>query len=285
MAISWQKYQEAVGLFYTGVEKLGDIQLNIHIPDKVTGQPRQVDAWCELKLGDHIVKVLIDAKYRAGKIDIKDLEEVEALAKAVKADKAIIVTNNGWTKPSIKRAEFSSIDLRILSVEQALNLTIKDKWMMCQSCKDECVVMDSDGVMYQTDTELFFDWYAGKCRECKDMYLHCPGCGNRVILEDGDEHKCSCPNEWKREGDELLLKLGGVDNFQRIDHLPKAPSEFVFWLLRYPREYWARISFQILQVPTVEGDTFSFMINPDNGEMMKPDYEDDNGPTFFFPIS
>ncbi len=41
----WQEYQDAVAELYLKMEKLGTVYKNVSLPDKVTGQPRQVDVW------------------------------------------------------------------------------------------------------------------------------------------------------------------------------------------------------------------------------------------------
>ncbi len=143
--MKWQEYQEAVGQLYEQMSEFGVVKKNITIPDKVTGQPRQVDVWWEMNLGNHVFKILIDAKVRKDKIDVKDVEEIIMLAEAVKADKAIIVTNNNWTAPAEMKAKFDGLDLRILTIDEATDLVIEDKWLMCLICEADCVILDNDG--------------------------------------------------------------------------------------------------------------------------------------------
>lgn len=282
--MTWQEYQKAVGLLYQNMETMGIVKYNISIPDKITGEKRQIDVWWEMNLQGHQVNILIDAKYRKGKIDVKDVEEVEALASSVKANKVIIVTNNGWTEPALKKAEFSNADLRILEAEKALDLIIPNKWFMCYECTDECVVMDSEGVLFREGNQLFFDWYAGKCRGCGDTYFHCPECGNRKILEDGDKYKCFCRHKWKKENEKLYIKFNDLKSYQRIDNTPEVPIEFLFWMHGYSREYWAKIVLATCNIPTDNGNTFIFMIGPD-GEITKPDFfDDDDEPVFYIPL-
>ena len=283
--MTWQEYQQAVSKMYETMTDMGIVKHNIRIPDKITGQKRQIDTWWEIKINGHRINVLIDAKYRKGKIDIKDLEEVEALAASVKAHKIIIVTNKGWTKPAMKKANFCDIDLKILKIEDALDLIIPDKWFMCHDCPDECVVMDSDGILYREDSGLFFDWYAGRCRKCKNIYFHCPGCGKRIILENDDEYICYCKHVWKKNDDELFIKFENLDFFQRIDNAQKATPRFLLWLLGYPREYWFHeLAFRICSVKTDKGNIFHFMIHPVTGELIKPDYIDEGEPVFLLGI-
>jgi len=192
--MKWQEYQEAVGRLYEEMGTFGVVKKNITIPDKVTGQPRQVDVWWEMQIGNHIFKVLIDAKKRNCKIDVKDVEEIVALAKAVNADKAIIVTNGEWTLPAKVYANFEGLDLQVLTIDEATDLIVEDKWKMCTVCNDDCVVMDSDG--YFEIEGLINWWIGGTCRSCKSMYIHCQDCGQRGIISSGKNWQCRCPLLW-----------------------------------------------------------------------------------------
>lgn len=281
--MTWQEYQQAVGLMYENMEAMGTLKQNIYLPDRITGQKRQIDLWWEVNVSGHTINILIDAKYRKEKIDVKDLEEVEALGASVKANKVIIVTNSGWTEPALRKAEFSNADLKILKIEDALDLLIPNKWFMCYECADECVVMDSDGVLYRESSGLFFDWYAGKCRLCNNTYFYCPECGERKILEDGDRYKCYCKHVWKKKKSELHIKFNNIRSFQRIDNTAKVPGEFLYWMLGHPREHWANLFLSICNIATDKGNTFTFMIHPD-GEIVKPGYVDDDGPVFYLGI-
>ncbi len=279
--MTWQEYQNAVGKLYEKMEGMGEVKHNVYLPDKITGQNRQVDVWCEINIEGHKINILIDAKYRKEKLDIKDLEEVESLANAVNANKIIIVTNNGWRNPAQKRAEYSNIDFRILTIEDALGLIIPNKWLMCYSCEDECVVLNSDGVILRENHDLFFYWYAGSCRKCKDLYFYCPECGDKKILDSNDNYKCHCNHIWKRKGSELHIKFNNLDFYQRIDNSVKASNEFMYWLLGHDIENWRSITFIPFNIKTDLGNVRSFMIEPQTGRLIFPDGDDDS---FYFPI-
>ncbi|MGN8772466.1 hypothetical protein ACTNDP_23120 [Paenibacillus barengoltzii] len=51
--MKWQEYQDAVGELYKQLEQIGEIKKNITIPDKVTGQPRQIDVFWEISGKNH----------------------------------------------------------------------------------------------------------------------------------------------------------------------------------------------------------------------------------------
>lgn len=197
--MKWQEYQEAVGQLYEQMSEFGVVKKNITIPDKVTGQSRQVDVWWEIDFGDHKIKILIDAKKRKGKIDVKDVEEIMMLANAVSADKAIIVTNEKWTKPAELKALHESLDLRILTIDEATDLVVEDKWLMCSVCRDDCVVLDRDGFFV---LDGLVNWFlGGKCRSCQSVYVNCQSCGDKGIINNETDYICYCPFKWKLNDD------------------------------------------------------------------------------------
>ncbi len=201
--MNWQEYQESVGLLYEQMAEIGIVSKNITILDKITGQPRQVDVWWEIQLDKHRFKILIDAKQRKNKVDVKDVEEVIMLAKAVNADKAIIVTNNEWTKPAELSAKFNGLDLRIFTIDEATDLIVEDKWLMCQVCNEDCVILDSNG--YFEVNGLINWWLGGKCRSCNSIYIHCQDCGGKGIINVNIHWRCDCPYIWKSENNVVSI--------------------------------------------------------------------------------
>ena len=73
--MKWQEYQEAVGELYVQMKGIGHVSKNITLPDKITGHPRQIDVWLEIETKSHKIGILVDAKYRKDKIDVKDLRK------------------------------------------------------------------------------------------------------------------------------------------------------------------------------------------------------------------
>lgn len=202
--MKWQEYQEAVGQLYEQMNEFGIVKKNITIADKMTGQARQIDVWWEMNVGGHTFKILIDAKKRKGKLDVKDVEEILMLAESVNADKAIIVTNRGWTEPAEIKANHIGLDLRILSIDEATNLIIEDKWLMCQVCQEDCVVLDNDGFVIVNG--LLNWWLGGTCRECKSVYINCQDCGGKAILNENKIWTCNCPLDWSSVGGRIVVK-------------------------------------------------------------------------------
>lgn len=205
--VNWQEYQEAVGRLYEQMEGIGNVQKSITIPDKITKQPRQIDVWLELNIKSHKIGILIDAKFRKEKIDVKDIEEVLALANAVGANKSVLVALNGWTEPAQLKAEASGLDLRLWTLEQALDLIVPDKWVMCPVCENDCIVLEyGGGFEFEGRWSLLS---VGQCRECRTVLARCWACGDEIFLKKDDELNCSCGHHWKNDASEPLVRVYG----------------------------------------------------------------------------
>lgn len=202
--MTWQEYQEAVALLYEQAEGLGDVRRDVRIPDKVTGQPRQIDVLIELSAKGHSVNIVVDAKFRSEKIDVKDVEEVVALADAVNACKAIVVCTNGWTAPAERKAAHVNLDLRLLDLDEALDLLEPDKWCLCPACQKDCIIYET-GFLNDLD-EPFSVVVTGQCRECRHSLAWCWDCGTELWLNTGETAECYCGHEWIAEFEEILVR-------------------------------------------------------------------------------
>lgn len=202
--MNWQEYQEAVCELYTQAEGIGVVERNLHIPDRVTGQKRQVDGLLTLRSKGHAVRVLLEAKFHSSRIDVKDIEETAALCRAVGADKAVLVVANGWTEPAYRLAQFLSMDLRLLTIGEALDLIVQEKWKMCPHCGRDCIVLDSPGAVGFGGVYIW--WLAGRCRSCRTAHVHCQDCGEKLIIEPDYNHKCYCGYVWRNTEEALTFQ-------------------------------------------------------------------------------
>jgi len=202
--MTWQEYQEAVAVFYEQIEGVGTVLRDQRIPDRVTGQHRQVDTLLTLETKGHSISVLIDAKFHSEPIDVKSVEEVAALATAVGACKSIIVAANGWTQPAEIKAEHLSCDLRLLSLEGALDLLVPDKWMMCPSCQNDCMVLDAPFSAKMNDG-LEVWWLEGACRQCRCAFVWCQDCGIQHELKVGESITCDCGYHWQNNNGSIAF--------------------------------------------------------------------------------
>lgn len=212
--MTWQEYQESVAVLYEQIEGVGAVLRNQRIPDRITGQLRQIDTLLTLEAKGHKISVVIDAKFHTDPIDVKTVEEVAALANAVGACKSVIVALNGWTEPAIQKAEHLLCDLRLLSLDEALELIVPDKWMLCPNCERDCVVMDQNGFV-ESKSGVANWWFAGTCRECKFLIAWCQACGDQYHLKPGESSKCHCGFIWANDDGELDFDVGtGIHHLQ-----------------------------------------------------------------------
>lgn len=192
--MDWQEYEARVAALYEQTEGIGTVRKNVRIPDRITGQPRQVDALIELETKGHTLKIIIDAKFHKNPIDVKVIEEVAALASAVSANKAVIVCANGWTNPAEKWANSNGLDLRLWTVEEAVEFLDPDKWEMCPACERDCIVMDHSGSL--TIDGVIFWWIAGQCLDCRTALAWCQECGEQILISPGQTAVCNCGHLW-----------------------------------------------------------------------------------------
>jgi hypothetical protein len=202
--MKWQEYQEAVAMLYEQADGFGKVIRNVMVPDKITGQPRQIDVLIEIEAKGHSLKIVVDAKFHAVPIDVREIESVLALAEAVGANKAIIVAANGWTDPAKKKADHAGCHLELLSADEALDLIIPDKWKMCPSCNSDCIVLDQDGAAQFDDGSVFW-WLAGQCRGCKCARIHCQDCGSKAYIELRSSWACGCGHRWASTDDGVAI--------------------------------------------------------------------------------
>lgn len=205
--MTWQEYQEAVAVFYEQLEGVGTVLRDQRIPDRITGHPRQIDTLLTLETKGHKIPIVIDAKFHSDPIDVKTVEEVAALATSVGACKSVIVAFNGWTEPAIKKAEHLSCDLRLLSLDDALELIVPDKWMLCPHCQHECIVMDQDNAT-EGPSGGWIWWIAGACRECRALVVWCQDCGEQFLLKKGEALTCECNYRWGNQDGALAFAVG-----------------------------------------------------------------------------
>ena len=208
-----REYEDAVAEIYRGAKSQGaTVCKNVRMPDRITGQARQVDCWIEVPvtgLGeDHVLKLLVDAKRYRSTVDVRDVEAVLALGEAVGADKCILICLNGWTKPAEKRARFSGLDLRLLDVEGVTKALRIETWEICPNCENDYVIMEKSGSI-ELDGLIFW-WLAGQCRECESTSIWCQDCGHQMIVEAGESTRCSCGHSWSVDKSGLHLRPHGL---------------------------------------------------------------------------
>lgn len=84
------------------------------IPDKITGELREVDVSIRFKVGSADILIIIECRERSKKQDILWIEQLATKQRNVGASKAIAVTSKGISETALKKAKFYDIDIRKL---------------------------------------------------------------------------------------------------------------------------------------------------------------------------
>lgn len=85
------------------------------LPDKDTGQLREVDIALQGQIGSSNILVIVECRDQSGDEDVTWIEQLAEKRKSVGADKVIAVSSSGFTKPARNKAEKKNIDLRTIA--------------------------------------------------------------------------------------------------------------------------------------------------------------------------
>lgn len=137
MTTEWREFEKAIAR----IEKaLAPSEASItspdRLPDKVTGELREVDASIRYRLGTSEVLITIECRHRSGIENVRWIEQLAEKQRSIRASITIAVSSSGFTAPAIKKAEMLGIQLRTLS-----DATTDDfiRWLKFQSVE---LVMD-----------------------------------------------------------------------------------------------------------------------------------------------
>lgn len=83
-----------------------------YIVDKVTGQPREVDASIRYKVGSSQILITIECRDRASKQDATWLEQIKSKKDSIGANQTIVVSREGFYEPAKTYAKQHGIELR-----------------------------------------------------------------------------------------------------------------------------------------------------------------------------
>ena len=191
----WQDYEAAAVKLYKSYEGVGTVKHNQRIPDRVTGEPRQIDVLIEVKAKTHTIKIVIDAKKRSTPVDVRVVESVYELAQAVSAHVAIIVCSTGWTNPAKKKADFLGMQFKLLPIEEALKVLHPNFWEVCPSCNEDAIFMDTFA-MTNPYSAMWVTTCIGHCFSCEYGKGWCWDCGQKFYLDKGVFFVCNCGHLW-----------------------------------------------------------------------------------------
>jgi len=205
----WELYERAVARMFVAQSETGlCVTPNAHIVGRITGVRRQIDVLVETRHDtDNSRRVIVDAKRRSRKIDVKEVESFRGLMEDVGATHGYLVSPVGYTKAAEKRAQ-AAVSIRIVPLDRLSDFD-PSTWPRClrKGCKNGRVFwdgypelttvlqpLDASEPIYQPAVH-----YVGKCDRCGRFHVRCLVCNDVLAPSEDDDdcgHQCSCRPPW-----------------------------------------------------------------------------------------
>lgn len=201
---NWRLYERLVAAFEaenSGIEL--SVTPNARIKGLISHKSRQIDVLLDARWGDDLSRrIIVDAKLRKKKLDIKDIESFEGMMRDCGAERGILVCPSGWSEGASRRAQ-DAITITLLPLE---DLKEQTSWASFDQCIGKChqnprLETQKGLVLWDAQHLLSFDGifavvYTGKCDVCHNFHVWCWGCGEKFALVEEGEHKCYCQWLW-----------------------------------------------------------------------------------------
>jgi hypothetical protein len=183
---------------------------NARIVGRISGRSRQVDVLIDSRHDtDNSRRIIVDAKKRRRKIDVRDVETFQGLMEDVGATHGYLICPSGHTKAAEKRAQMA-VSIRIVPLDRMESFD-PSTWPRCRNsrCKYgrifwdgypeiSTVIQPISSPGESAPINASFLHYVGKCDRCRRFHVLCITCGNLLSpLEDDDfGHQCGCKLPW-----------------------------------------------------------------------------------------
>jgi hypothetical protein len=182
---------------------------NASVIGAITGIKRQIDVLIETRHDtDNSRRIIVDAKRRKRKIDVKEVESFRGMMEDVGATHGYLVCPNGHTAAAEKRAQ-TAVSIRLLPLDHLDDFDPRT-WPSCShlKCKSGRVFWDgypeiSLGLLAidgsGTTKRSAFVHKVGKCDRCGAFHVYCTTCrGTLHVTTDEDDigHQCACRLPW-----------------------------------------------------------------------------------------
>jgi hypothetical protein len=182
---------------------------NAHVRGRISGRKRQIDVLIDARHDtDNSRRLIIDAKHRKRKVDVKDVESFRGLMEDVHATHGYLVCPTGHTKAAERRAQ-QAVSIRLIPLDRLEGFD-PSTWPTCKA--DHCA-----------HGRVFWDGYpefavklqplnngapmlvsaihcVGKCDRCGRFHVHCLTCGDVLLVPESDPddygHQCGCRPAW-----------------------------------------------------------------------------------------
>jgi hypothetical protein len=209
----WEKYERLVAqLLVPQLHTDMCVTPNARLIGRISRRKRQIDVLIDLRHDtDNSRRIIVDAKMRTRKVDVKDVESFLGLMEDVAATHGCLVCPNGHTKSAERRAQ-SAVSIRLLPLDR-LDDFDPSEWPACRvpQCEGGLVFWDGypeivvsaipESVLVGLKPQLMsYVHYVGKCDRCGRFHVKCLTCGDILTPPNHDNHdigqQCQCKPPW-----------------------------------------------------------------------------------------
>lgn len=109
--MDWKQYEREIEAHFRSEYPSANITANTKRLGKFSTTERQIDLLIEQQVCDLPFRIVVDAKFRGRKIDVKDVEDFLGMVRDLCAHKAIMISPEGYTDAAIRRASADDADV------------------------------------------------------------------------------------------------------------------------------------------------------------------------------
>ena len=129
----WLEYQELAARIYAELQPYARVTHDDRILGHDSGSLRQIDVSIRTSIAGHDVLIIVQAKDLRRKVDVNAVGELAQVMRDVRAAKAVLVSNAGFSRSAVRFAKSAGIDLCSLhdaqSAKWPLSLSIPLLWI------------------------------------------------------------------------------------------------------------------------------------------------------------
>lgn len=144
-----EEFEDLVEVISKQLHKKAIVTKNDKIKDIHTGKNRQIDISIRINDGPTKFLAIIEARDRSRKVGVPYLEQVKTKRDSVGADKAIIVSNKGFTQTAIEKSKYYNIEL--FSLIDAIRNNWSSEFILFQGIVEHSIAGDYQLAFYGPD--------------------------------------------------------------------------------------------------------------------------------------
>ncbi|RZB31396.1 MAG: hypothetical protein AEth_00726 [Candidatus Argoarchaeum ethanivorans] len=119
MAKSGKNFENLVAKIEKAFAGPAEVKQNDYLLDFTTGKKRQVDITIRSKVAEYLILIIVECRDHKKPVGSGYIEEICTKRDCVRADKTVIVSSSGFSKPAIQKAK--NFGITLLNIEDANN--------------------------------------------------------------------------------------------------------------------------------------------------------------------